>query len=97
MIRCIQKDNICSFVMDVLWEVTALFPMMWTSLCGRGKIEENCRRGGRIVTFQDIMNFYGENEEIFREMQENFEHIIPFVGAGLSCDYGYPLWGSFLG
>ena len=48
------------------------------------------------MTFQDIMDFYGENEEIFREMQENFGHIIPFVGAGLSCDYGYPLWGNFL-
>ena len=48
------------------------------------------------MTFREIMEYHSENEEIFQEMKKNFKNIIPFVGAGLSRNYGYPLWGDFL-
>lgn len=50
------------------------------------------------VTFDDILAFE-TNENVFKNhFLHHFEadHIVPFIGAGLSVESGYPLWWPFL-
>ena len=53
----------------------------------------------RNLTFDTVMNFYGKhNRNVFRMIVEAQKggNLSPFVGAGLSCPFGYKLWGGVL-
>lgn len=53
----------------------------------------------RELTFDTVMNFYGKhNRDVFRMIVEAQKggNLSPFVGAGLSCPFGYKLWGGVL-
>jgi hypothetical protein len=40
----------------------------------------------------------GSNERVFRELMEphNLDRLVPFIGAGLTCGAGFPLWAPAL-
>lgn len=51
------------------------------------------------LTFDEVMDFYGKhNRDVFRMIVEAQKggNLSPFVGAGLSCPFGYKLWGGVL-
>lgn len=53
----------------------------------------------RDLTFDTVMDFYGKhNRNVFRMIVEAQRggNLSPFVGAGLSCSFGYKLWGGVL-
>lgn len=53
----------------------------------------------RDLTFDKVMDFYGKhNRNVFRMIVEAQKggNLSPFVGAGLSCPFGYKLWGGVL-
>ena len=53
----------------------------------------------RELTFDKVMDFYGKhNRNVFRMIVEAQKggNLSPFVGAGLSCPFGYKLWGGVL-
>lgn len=53
----------------------------------------------RDLTFDTVMDFYGKhNRNVFRMIVEAQKggNLSPFVGAGLSCPFGYKLWGGVL-
>lgn len=53
----------------------------------------------RDLTFDTVMDFYGKhNRDVFRMIVEAQKggNLSPFVGAGLSCPFGYKLWGGVL-
>ena len=53
----------------------------------------------RDLTFDAVMDFYGKhNRDVFRMIVEAQKggNLSPFVGAGLSCPFGYKLWGGVL-
>ena len=56
--------------------------------------EEN---GKRPISFQEILKFAPDNEQIFREIEKHLKAgancMVPFVGAGLSAPV-YKLWGG---
>lgn len=51
------------------------------------------------LTFDEVMGFHGKhNRNVFRMIVEAQRggNLSPFVGAGLSCPFGYKLWGGVL-
>jgi hypothetical protein len=36
------------------------------------------------------------NVKDLSELEKNLRQLVPFVGAGLSADFDYPMWGQFL-
>lgn len=47
------------------------------------------------LKFEDILNFYPTNKDIYEFLKADIKKIIPFVGAGLSSPW-YPLWSDAL-
>lgn len=47
------------------------------------------------LNFQEIMNFYPTNIDVFNNMKRDYKQLIPFVGAGLSAPW-YPGWPKAL-
>ena len=47
------------------------------------------------LNFQEIMNFYPTNIDVFNNMKRDYKQLIPFVGAGLSAPW-YPGWPNAL-
>jgi tetratricopeptide (TPR) repeat protein len=47
-----------------------------------------------MLTFQEIMNSSPKNQENFNELLKlcKAQLIVPYIGAGLSIDFGYPSW-----
>jgi hypothetical protein len=43
-----------------------------------------------------ILGDVGSNATNLRLLGECLDQLVPFVGAGLSADFGYPQWGQFL-
>ncbi|MCL2476580.1 SIR2 family protein [Candidatus Bathycorpusculum sp.] len=57
--------------------------------------------GHNIVTFNGIMDFNNENTGVFEALKglltnKQKAKVVPFVGAGLSADFGFPTWTAFL-
>lgn len=46
-------------------------------------------------TFDEIMSYHKGNREVYQEIKENLQSIIPFVGAGLTA-FAYPSWSKAL-
>ena len=44
----------------------------------------------------EILGDIGTNASNLVLLEECVQRLVPFVGAGLSVDFGYPLWGQFL-
>ena len=53
--------------------------------------------GERNMTFDEILKWAPDNEDVFKELLRSIEKgsVIPFVGAGMSVPI-YPLWGDVL-
>ena len=47
------------------------------------------------LNFQEIMNFYPTNIDVFNNMKRDYKQLIPFVGAGLSAPW-YTGWPNAL-
>ena len=47
------------------------------------------------LNFQEIMNFYPTNIDVFNNMKRDYKLLIPFVGAGLSAPW-YTGWPNAL-
>jgi hypothetical protein len=44
----------------------------------------------------EILGEIGSNATNLRLLGECLDQLVPFIGAGLSADFGYPQWGQFL-
>ncbi len=53
-----------------------------------------------MLTFDDIMNYTKSNKANFEELVDTYHRnsssILPFLGAGMSVEFGYPLWKDLL-
>ncbi|WP_283624695.1 SIR2 family protein [Clostridium butyricum] len=47
------------------------------------------------MKINEILNYNANNEENFKELIDNIDNVIPFVGAGMSA-FSYPTWGEYL-
>jgi hypothetical protein len=41
-----------------------------------------------------ILGVKGNNEENLRILEPHLNRLVPFVGAGLSVEFGYPGWAN---
>ena len=47
------------------------------------------------LTFEEILQYHPQNEQILKRLKMQLPHLIPFVGAGLSA-FAYPQWAEAL-
>ena len=47
------------------------------------------------LTFEEILQYHPQNEQILNRLKIQLPHLIPFVGAGLSA-FAYPQWAEAL-
>ncbi|MFN7919410.1 MAG: SIR2 family protein [Bryobacteraceae bacterium] len=43
-----------------------------------------------------VLGDYGDNRRHLKDLEEHRGRLVPFVGAGLSVDFGYPNWAKLL-
>jgi len=53
------------------------------------------------VTYDKIMSYDPANIYVFKALEKHLTserkpNVVPFVGAGLSVEFGFPTWKSFL-
>lgn len=55
------------------------------------------KRDDCIVKAEKILSLY-DNKDRFNQLKQIYlrNSILPFIGAGMSCDSGYPIWSDFL-
>ena len=47
------------------------------------------------LTFEEILQYHPQNEQILNRLKIQLPQLIPFVGAGLSA-FAYPQWAEAL-